>query len=223
MWHILQQIPICFSVLFLCTTLINGQNFVGSTAKLSVKVYFESLCPDSLSFIRNQLYKNWQDIAQYVDLQLIPFGKSASYENGTRFTCQHGTLECKGNRMMSCVLQRTPNQNLQVEYVNCFMNSYRNARIDKDEFGQQCAARIGIDFDDTYKKCYLTRKGTELQLEAERETIDVKLKFVPTIVYNGVFSQQLQDTSLNNFRNVVCDLIKEAFPEACKHTSVISL
>lgn len=73
-------------------------------------------------------------------------------------------------------------------------------------------------------ECYQTREGTDLQLQAEADTNAIGPKFVPTIVYNEasysklrktqikpvfqVFDQQLQDESVQNFRQTVCQLIR---------------
>ncbi|KAJ8922473.1 hypothetical protein NQ315_007501 [Exocentrus adspersus] len=135
--------------------------------KLNINVLFESLCPDSLKFIREQLYPNWKDLAPYVNLKLVPFGKSASLEDGT-FICQHGPQECKGNRIMSCALQTITDQNLQVEYVNCFMDVFKKGRNDPEEFGQLCSAQYGVDLNEMIK-CYSSEEGTILQLQAEKK------------------------------------------------------
>lgn len=53
--------------------------------QLNVAVYYESLCPDSLRFINEQLKPNWNSFAPYADLILIPFGKSQVSENKEMF------------------------------------------------------------------------------------------------------------------------------------------
>lgn len=45
--------------------------------QIHIDVLYESLCPDSIEFITKQLYPAWNEIAPYVDIKLIPFGKSA--------------------------------------------------------------------------------------------------------------------------------------------------
>lgn len=46
--------------------------------KLQVQVYYETKCPDSMSFLRNQLQPSMREKnrMQYTDLELIPFGKA---------------------------------------------------------------------------------------------------------------------------------------------------
>lgn len=43
---------------------------------LNVTVLYESLCPDSRSWIQNQLFKNYEELKDKIDLTLVPFGKS---------------------------------------------------------------------------------------------------------------------------------------------------
>ncbi|CAH0560061.1 unnamed protein product [Brassicogethes aeneus] len=196
--------------------------FSANTQKLNVEVLFESLCPDSLRFISEQLYPNWNDISEYVDLKFVPFGKSASLEGGKDFVCQHGPQECKGNRILSCAIENLPNQNDQVEFVNCFMQIYKRTRKHPMEDAQQCSHKVNLDFKQLIG-CYNSEQGTHLQLNAEKSTVKFQPRFIPTVLYNGEFKQQLQDISLVNFRGLVCELIGKTFPESCKKLSTISL
>lgn len=50
---------------------------------------------------------------------------------GHDFECQHGPMECAGNKIQSCALSAVENTNAQVQFVHCFMNSFG-----KDDVGQ---------------------------------------------------------------------------------------
>lgn len=52
--------------------------FAGSTSvqPVQVSVYYESLCPDSMYFISDQLWPTFQKIAQIFTVDLVPFGKA---------------------------------------------------------------------------------------------------------------------------------------------------
>jgi interferon, gamma-inducible protein 30 len=39
-------------------------------------IYYESLCPDSVRFISQQLKPLYNDFKKHLDISLIPFGKS---------------------------------------------------------------------------------------------------------------------------------------------------
>ncbi|CAG9761981.1 unnamed protein product [Ceutorhynchus assimilis] len=207
-------------VIFCCMCLLIVHS---EQQKINVAVYFESLCPDSQKFIIDQLYPNWDDIRDYINIKFIPFGKSISLDNGTKFACQHGSQECKGNRIMSCALREIPNQDLQVEYLRCFMDVYKFAKINDSENGQKCAQLLGLDYNRLMYNCYQTKEGTNLQLQAEIETNAIQPQFVPTIVYNGVFDQKLQDSSILNFRDTVCSLIRQIYPEGCSYRTVVQI
>lgn len=88
---------------------------------MNVGVYYESLCPDSIRFIQSQLATEYPNFADFIDLDLIPFGKSTSGD-GTTFECQHGPLECEGNRIQSCVLSAASDTLSQVNFVACQMS-----------------------------------------------------------------------------------------------------
>ncbi|KAJ8976835.1 hypothetical protein NQ317_011831, partial [Molorchus minor] len=149
---------------------------------LNIHILFESLCPDSQAFIKEQLYPYWNDLAPYINLKLVPFWKK--YEGGTKFVCQHGPQECKGNRILSCALKSLPSQKGQVEYVNCFMETFKRERNNPEDFGQVCALQYGLDISQVIR-CYNNEEGTIAQLKAQEETTKILPKFIPTILYNG--------------------------------------
>ncbi|RZB39138.1 GILT-like protein F37H8.5, partial [Asbolus verrucosus] len=197
---------------------------------LHVQVFYESLCPDSLNFVTQQLHPVAEELAPHIDLKLIPFGKSVSFkisDDNVQFICQHGSQECKGNKVQSCALNAISDQIAQVEYVNCFMKTFKKGQKNEGEYGQRCAEAVGLD-SNYVSECYSSPLGTQLQLLAEQMTATISPKFVPTIVYNRSsmfqrFDQQLQDGSLTDFRGVVCQLLQQTHPEACQNSSVIRL
>ncbi|TDG52463.1 hypothetical protein AWZ03_001293 [Drosophila navojoa] len=171
--------------------------------KLHITLLYESLCPDSRSFM-HQLGPVHEELKEYIDIELVPFGKSSSEQNGAIFHCQHGPAECEGNRLQSCVISSSNDQAAQVKFVVCQMFASNYANADK------CASQAGIRTDVEY--CMKTPTGTKLQLDAELITNQYRPSFVPTIVYNRVFNQQLQDQSLRNFRATVCYLLRQQHP-----------
>ncbi|EDW81060.1 uncharacterized protein Dwil_GK11854 [Drosophila willistoni] len=172
--------------------------------KLHITLLYESLCPDSRNFM-DQLGPVYEELHQFLDIDLVPFGKSESRvdpnSNEITFRCQHGPPECQGNRLQSCVLNSTKNQAAQVKFVICQMLALDYSSVD------QCAREANILTD--VDNCVNSETGTKLQLQAELVTKLYQPTFIPTIVYNGVFNRQLQEHSLRNFRATVCYMLRQ--------------
>lgn len=79
----------------------------------------------------HQLGPVYEEFQDYIDILLVPFGKSESEQNGAKFHCQHGPAECLGNRLQSCVISSTGNQAAQVKFVVCQMLSLDYSRVDQ--------------------------------------------------------------------------------------------
>ena len=44
---------------------------------MTVQVYYESLCPDSIRFIKNQLMPTYEKLGNYFDVEFVPYGKAS--------------------------------------------------------------------------------------------------------------------------------------------------
>lgn len=176
-----------------------GQSVAAS--KLDVTILYESLCPDSIRFMGRQLAPAYGNLKQNLNINLVPFGKSRSVNLGSEFFCQHGPAECAGNRLQSCVLNQQSTQDQRVRFAICQMLAKDKQNV------EDCTDLVGLssDVDD----CVNTNVGTQLQLLAEQVTNQYSPTFVPTIIYDGVFNQQLQDASLYDFRGTVCVLLQK--------------
>jgi hypothetical protein len=88
------------SVQLLVLFVLNGCEGNG---KVKLGVYLESLCPDSRSFVNEQLTPTFNILSQIFDVDLVPFGNSEyTYNTTTKevlFKCQHGFQECYGNKI----------------------------------------------------------------------------------------------------------------------------
>uniref|UniRef100_A0A023EJ59 Putative gamma-interferon inducible lysosomal thiol reductase n=1 Tax=Aedes albopictus TaxID=7160 RepID=A0A023EJ59_AEDAL len=166
-------------------------------ARVKVTVFYEHLCPDSIRWISNQLAPNYNALRNHIDLEFIPFGKARSINGGQSFECQHGPLECEGNRIQSCVLNQLPDQDRQVSYVTCQMS------FDADPRGWECTFRSGVDLVST-QNCVEGVQGVQLQLEAERRTQQIPLTFVPSFAFNDQFDQELNQLAFQDFPAALC-------------------
>ena len=41
---------------------------------VQIQVYYETLCPDSIRFVAEQLYPTYQKLGQYLNIEFIPYG-----------------------------------------------------------------------------------------------------------------------------------------------------
>ena len=169
--------------------------------QVEIGVHYESRCPDSKNFVLDELKKAYPSIKDQVDITYYPLGKSSSYKNedGTiGFECQHGKPECDRNMLQNCALNSIgkKNQDLQTSYIICAMD------FSKDQ--NKCIEDAGLDLADTLA-CFHGQRGIELQLQTEKDSGPVinQSRFVPTIVYNGVYNQELSYDSLDDFAKVV--------------------
>ncbi|XP_011185002.1 GILT-like protein 1 [Zeugodacus cucurbitae] len=195
-WSVFVLLQFVFVVL---TGAQGGQSVAPN--KLDVTILYESLCPDSIRFMGRQLAPAYGNLKENLNINLVPFGKSRSVNLGSEFYCQHGPAECAGNRLQSCVLNQESTQNQRVRFAICQMLAKDKQNV------EDCTDLVGLssDVDD----CVNTNVGTQLQLLAEQVTNQYTPSFVPTIIYDGVFNQQLQDASLYDFRGTVCALLQK--------------
>ena len=73
-----------------------------------IDVYYETLCPYSIEFIRNQLQPtfNLLNPSGIIRVRLYPYGhveETFGDDGQISFNCQHGVLECRLNVVETCV------------------------------------------------------------------------------------------------------------------------
>ncbi|KAF7268135.1 hypothetical protein GWI33_018698 [Rhynchophorus ferrugineus] len=173
---------------------------------VQVQVYYETLCPDSIAFITQQLYPNYLIFGPdgLIDIELVPYGHaSESVEDGIRtFTCQHGPNECYGNKVQACVIN-SASVNQTINFVFCSENSGNPA---DPTVLEQCALDNGLSWADI-QQCLDSDLAGDLLSANGKKTDLVKPNFIPTITFNGEFTQTNQDAALVNLKKVICSFI----------------
>ncbi|XP_066262572.1 gamma-interferon-inducible lysosomal thiol reductase-like [Euwallacea similis] len=175
---------------------------------VQVQVYYETLCPYSIAFIIKQLYPVYQDLHEDINLELVPWGHASEeiLANGTKnFTCQHGPDECYGNKIHSCALNLTDVET-STAFIACSEGG--NSPTDDSTF-EQCADTVGISWADI-EECISTGKGNELLSENGKKTAVVNPAGVPMIVIDGLWTDEIEDQALTDFRSLVCALIENS-------------
>lgn len=181
---------------------------------MNVKVYYESLCPDSARFINTQLSPITKDLLQYVDLQLIPYGKSTYNTQGADviFNCHHGPNECYGNKIHACVVENVQSDSYRQEsreelvltYVDCLMSlSKRDAAFPIEK----CANGINYKMWENIQDCANSTVGSKLLQRFGDQTHDFQnpLTSVPTVVFKDQYTPELQKRAIENFRGTLCE------------------
>ncbi|XP_074038747.1 gamma-interferon-inducible lysosomal thiol reductase-like protein [Leptinotarsa decemlineata] len=183
-----------------------SQNYAST---VTISVYYESLCPDSVKFFKEQLGITHDSFEGKVEVDLIPFGNANfTKEDGNyTFTCQHGELECHGNKVHSCALKLGTGSN-GTQFVMCAMNS-SDASDDKNL--KKCASEHNIEWE-SIQECVNSEEGDEWLAEYGNRTYSVKPKisFIPTIIFNNIYKEPLQNIALKNLHDITEYLLDDS-------------
>jgi len=213
----MQASPCLLFLTFFLLPLANGQCLPGCEIKVTIGVYYESLCKDSRAFITEQLYPTYQNLSQNLDVEFKPFGKASFVasdpefkpEGGFNFTCQHGPKECEGNLYQACVLSKTADADKRMEFVNCFMTSLANTVVEVSTATQNCmeAADIGGATFEEVDKCHSSAEGENLLHDIGVETLnlDPPLYFVPWILLDEGWIKADFEAALKDLNSLMCD------------------
>ncbi|GAB2286093.1 hypothetical protein Dimus_020517 [Dionaea muscipula] len=147
--------------------------------KVSVELYYESLCPYSASFIINYLATVFQkdELISIIDLRLFPWGNAKINSNST-FDCQHGPSECLLNTIEACAIAAWSDVNKHFPFINCI-----ETLVYKRKFleWETCFDMLGLDAKPIVE-CYSSGHGKEQDVEytgeQERNRIEV---FIPSV------------------------------------------
>ncbi|CAL5424630.1 unnamed protein product [Camellia sinensis] len=145
-----------------------------SPSKVSLGLYYETLCPYSADFIINYLVQIFDTgLISILDLNLVPWGNARILANNT-FDCQHGPLECLLNTVEACAISVWPDLHQYTQWETCFEK---------------------LDLDPTLiTECYSSGYGKELELQyaAETNTLQPPHEYVPWVVVDGVPLYELE-------------------------------
>ncbi|KAL3653023.1 hypothetical protein CASFOL_002704 [Castilleja foliolosa] len=200
--------------------------------KVTLALYYESLCPYCSNLIVNYLYKLFDsDIISITDLKLIPYGNAKIKPNST-ITCQslatifsnglinkvhlnlHGPWECLLNTVESCAIDAWPDVKDHFPFIYCveslvYENNYT--------YWETCFEKLGLDASPV-TNCLNSDRGTEIELAyaAETSALQPPHKYVPWVVVDG---QPLYD-DYREFVSYICKAYKgTATPLACSSES----
>uniref|UniRef100_A0A0G4I1B6 Gamma-interferon-inducible lysosomal thiol reductase n=1 Tax=Chromera velia CCMP2878 TaxID=1169474 RepID=A0A0G4I1B6_9ALVE len=197
----------------------------GQKKKTKVELFYETLCPYSVSFISTTLKTFWEkkQLHPFVDVQLWPYG-NAVIEKG-KIACQHGAAECQMNMLQACMIDVAQNRpEVFLPLIVCFEERLETAKTLEGLFAT-CEKETGTTREEmkTVTACASTHKGAELmQKVADRtDSLTPPHEYVPWVLVDGERSEEALDGKLVD---AVCKRIAasaetdKALPDVCKES-----
>ncbi|XP_027931148.1 gamma-interferon-responsive lysosomal thiol protein-like [Vigna unguiculata] len=185
--------------------------------KVSIDLYYETLCPDSSDFIVNHLPKIFTtDLIPIVHLKFVPWGNAKIRPNTTTFDCQHGPNECFHNTVQACAIDIWPELDKHFRFIYCVEDLVNQRRVYEWE---SCYKKLHLD-SEPIKQCYNSERGKQLELHYAAETNALKPphKYVPWVVVDG---EPLYE-DYENLLSYICKAYKGTeTPKSCTKVSYL--
>lgn len=192
--------------------------------KVSLALYFESLCPDCQLFIRKQLYPTYLKVGEIFNLTLVPYGNAEERRSGDKwvFECQHGPKECQGNLIETCAIALLKNISVSFPFIHCFEeNTEKSEDPQPAAIAEKCAKSLGIDYS-PIETCVSGPQGNSLEHQMAMKTNALKPQhqYVPWVTLNGKHTEKLQREAENNLLKLVCKYYTGPKPSACEQQQI---
>jgi len=186
--------------------------------ELVLIVFFESKCPDSMRFFKEQMRPTFDELSLYFVVIPVPWGKANFTPNGHEgfnFTCQHGPEECQGNRMFACAKHFMIND--MYSYAN-FTTCAMSLDDPPTALNSTCAEIITETQRNAIDYCLETPMGDYFLVYEYvfQDGMAPDLDYVPWMIVNDVHNATLQDKAEHHLKDLVCDMYKGPTPpQAC--------
>jgi interferon gamma-inducible protein 30 len=206
--------------------LISPRALGQSTPKkqLEIDIFYESQCPFSLEFLNTSLREayNDKDFWNSMSLRLHPAGNALAYKSSDlspgyhfwhpdaeypKIMCQHGSMECLGNRIQACVIALHPEAKDHVPFIMCMASYGLHAGVEMTSYA--CGQKLGIDMD-AVKMCTDSPQAHAMMVAIGKTTRSANVTHVPWVTLDD------EHTKDDAFFTPVCDAIGEDAPTVCK-------
>ncbi|KAJ4972253.1 hypothetical protein NE237_005352 [Protea cynaroides] len=178
--------------------------------KVSLALYYETLCPYCSSFIINQLSSVFeQGLITIVDLKLVPYG-NAKIQGNDNIVCQHGSYECLLNTVEACAINVWSDVNKHFNFIYCVERLVTEGKYKEWE---SCFEKMAVD-PKGIVECYNSGLGKEIELFYANITgfLQPPHAYVPWVTVND----QPLYLDYANFKSYVCKAYKGSpLPKAC--------
>ncbi|KFK43005.1 hypothetical protein AALP_AA1G067000 [Arabis alpina] len=154
------------------------------SSKVSLGLYYESLCPYCSAFIVNHLVKLFEDdLISIVDLHLSPWGNTKLRPDNVTVVCQHGAFECFLDTVEACAIDAWPKLSDHFPFIFCIESLVTERKYDQWE---TCYEKLNLD-SRPITDCLESGHGNKLQLQyaAETNALQPPHKYVPWVVVDG--------------------------------------
>ncbi|XP_072960314.1 gamma-interferon-responsive lysosomal thiol protein-like [Typha angustifolia] len=196
-------------IVFLFSPLFFASPSSALAPKVSLALYYETLCPYCSNFMVNYLPKIFENgLISIVDLDLIPYGNAKIRSNGT-ISCQHGPDECLLNTVEACAISEWPDLSVHFSFIYCVEKLVAEH---KHLEWESCFSKVGLDSQNVMD-CYSNGYGKKLELQyaAQTDSLQPPHRYVPWVVVDG---QPLYD-DYQDFEAYICKAYKGDLPKAC--------
>ncbi|XP_027184323.1 gamma-interferon-responsive lysosomal thiol protein isoform X2 [Coffea eugenioides] len=209
-----RHVPLRWPLLMLSLIISSSLISATSSDKVTLELYYETLCPYCANFIVNYLYKLFDTgLIEITDLKLIPYGNAKIRPNST-VVCQHGPYECLLNTIEACAIDVWPDVHAHFPFIYCVEKLIYDGK--KTEW-ETCFLKLGLD-EKPVTDCYESGRGKELNLRNAAVTGDLRPPhtYVPWVTVDG---QPLYDDYID-FVSFICKAYKGSpVPAACSGLS----
>ncbi|XP_063616631.1 uncharacterized protein LOC134789887 [Cydia splendana] len=166
---------------------------------VSLKVYYESHCPGSVKFFKEQLAPSLERLGRHLDVHMIPYGYAKTdYENGRyTFECQHGDVECYGNMLHACAIDVARNNTKAALFNACIMertNDYNTLNY----LVNWCGHQHNISANAIWETMNTGRAAILLKGYGD-ETHALRPRYVPYVVLDGAVADSVTTNHLGYF------------------------
>ncbi|KAJ9595855.1 hypothetical protein L9F63_012957, partial [Diploptera punctata] len=181
--------------------------------KVSLTIYYESLCPDSIKFFKDQLSPTYSSLKDHVSLKFIPFGKGTqTITNGTfSFTCHHGETECYGNIVQACAVKIYYGEDVY-KIVDCLMTEVDPKTVTNQTYPTvTCLQKLDLQ-QTKLDECIHGINGLQYLSDMANTTarLNPELKSVPSIAVNMRFDYSESQSAVSDLKNFVCKKLKDS-------------
>ncbi|KAL1202040.1 Gamma-interferon-responsive lysosomal thiol protein [Cardamine amara subsp. amara] len=192
-----------FLLSFASSSDISEISLPSSSPKVSVGLYYESLCPYCSSFIVNHLAKLFEDdLISIVDLHLSPWGNTKLRPDNVTAVCQHGAFECLLDTVEACAIDAWPKLSDHFPFIFCVESLVTEHKYEKWE---TCYEKLNLN-SKPVADCLSSELGNKLELHyaAETKALEPPHKYVPWVVVDG---QPLYE-DYENYISYICKAYK---------------